>query len=383
MLKAASLTLTTRPEPRPGGIETRLQFLLPELETATVETDLNSLDLLVVTIASGGCENQVKKLTDRFPEDTIFVVDGVDNSLAAGLESMTFLQTCRDYKRRLFYLDDNDTHDGQVLKHYLSARKHWHGGRIGLIGGVSDWLIASGFDEDAIRRKLGMEPIRITRQALLEQTGDALNGVEGIENRCQAISNYLLQLEKQLGLSAWTIRCFDLIPGHEITGCLAVSDANDRGITAGCEGDVPGLLSMMIASGFTGEPVFMANPSRMHQERRELTVAHCTLPTRMSSNVERMTHFESGQGVSLSGTLGDDHYGLYRVDGRLQEHIFLSGERIETPRRDDLCRTQLTVKTNPSPRELLVKPLGNHLAVFPLAPSKVDIFQDYASLFIR
>ncbi len=81
-------------------------------------------------------------------------------------------------------------------------------------------------------------------------------------------------------LQGFTLRCFDLLTAVRNTGCMALARFNSEGIVAGCEGDVPAMLSMMIAQVLTGMSGFQANPARINPETGEILFAHCTVSIR-------------------------------------------------------------------------------------------------------
>ena len=86
------------------------------------------------------------------------------------------------------------------------------------------------------------------------------------------------------------------------TGCIALARLNSEGYVAGCEGDVPAMLSMMIARSLLGVSGFQANPAHINPQTGEMLFAHCTIPFNMTHRYELDTHFESGIGVGVRGT---------------------------------------------------------------------------------
>jgi L-fucose isomerase-like protein len=112
-------------------------------------------------------------------------------------------------------------------------------------------------------------------------------------------------------LDGITVRCFDLLEIYKNTGCLGLSLLNNEGIVAGCEGDIPALISMVILHYLTDEPVFMANPASINIDKNEVILTHCTLPLNMPDKFYLKTHFESGFGG------GDKR----RHQGRESHHI--------------------------------------------------------------
>ena len=152
------------------------------------------------------------------------------------------------------------------------------------------------------------------------------------------------KIVEQYGLLGLTVRCFDLIPKN-ITGCLAVSYLNDMGIPSACEGDIPAMITMMLAQSIAGIPSFMANP--IHYTGKTLTLAHCTIPTKMTLNSCLMTHFESGKGASNQANLKNVNRPWTLSRANLWENSISCEEVIARNikvKSDQCCRTQVNAE---------------------------------------
>ena len=163
-------------------------------------------------------------------------------------------------------------------------------------------------------------------------------------------------------LQGFTIRCFDLLTAVKNTGCVALAKFNSEGIVAGCEGDIPAMLSMKIAQAVTGQSAFQANPARINPETGELLFAHCTIPFDMVDSYELDTHFESGIGVGIRGFMRPGPVTIFKVSGGLCRHYAEEGTLIECQGKPDLCRTQQLIQLNDkeAARYFLTTPIGNH-----------------------
>ena len=118
---------------------------------------------------------------------------------------------------------------------------------------------------------------------------------------------------REYSLSGLTIRCFDLLDTVHNTGCLALARLNAEGVLSTCEGDIPLLVSMMIAKRKTGNTGFQCNLSRIDGD--ELLFAHCTAPLDMLDGYEYDTHFESGLGTAIRGKIKTGEAFIYIVRG--------------------------------------------------------------------
>jgi L-fucose isomerase-like protein len=150
------------------------------------------------------------------------------------------------------------------------------------------------------------------------------------------------------------------------TGCLALASFNADGIPAACEGDVPALLSMIIAQALTGTTGFQANPAQIDAETGRVLFAHCTVPFNIVKNWQYDTHFESGIGVGIHGELPEGPVTVFKVSGDLSRHFIAEGELLNNQYEDNLCRTQVVLQLSPADaRYFLTDPIGNHHIIIP------------------
>ena len=277
-----------------------------------------------------------------------------------------------------------------ILMDYLNNKTE----RVGIVGKPSDWLIASVPSDDVLNNLDGYEFINIPIQDLYKIYDKVLPSADGKLLKSFTISNNninskalqkseafylaLKQLVEKNNLTAFTIRCFDLLLEYQTTGCFALSKLNDEGIIAGCEGDIVSVIGMITAIRKTGQQVWMANPSQIDIDNSQLILAHCTVPTYMAENVELDTHFESNQGIGLIGKMQEKDVTLFRLGGKeLDKKFVCTGKIIPNEQNPNLCRTQIRVKLDDSEKlnELLLRPLGNHLLA--LYGKHADILDEF------
>jgi L-fucose isomerase-like protein len=182
----------------------------------------------------------------------------------------------------------------------------------------------------------------------------------------EAIYERLKEIIKKNHLDGITVRCFDLFKTIKNTGCLAVSKLNDEGIPAGCESDIPVLLTMMACKKLTGEPGWMANPARI-QSDGQILLAKCTIALSMTAKHEFTTHFESGIGVGIRGFMKEGPVTVCKVSGDLKRHFSEEGMLVENQSQPDLCRTQQLIQLSNPQRAtyFLTEPIGNHHVILP------------------
>ena len=229
------------------------------------------------------------------------------------------------------------------------------GCRLGLIGEPSDWLISSRFDRTIVKERLGIELVYIPMKELLEMPN------------VKKIYEALKALVEKYQLQGFTLRCFDLLTTIRDTGCMALAQLNAEGIVAGCEGDVPAMLSMKIIQALTGVSGFQANPATIDPEKGEMLFAHCTIPLNMVEHYELDTHFESGIGVGIRGYMKEGPVTIFKVAGDLSRYFIAEGTLVRNQAKPDLCRTQQVIELDDKgqTRYFLTQPIGNHHIIVP------------------
>lgn len=345
-----------------------------ELEVAE-RGAVEGFPLHAALLLSGGTERELLEVFQGTSTPVLVLTHGAHNSLAAGLEAVARLRA-EGRRVRLWHLGDEEMGDElPALARAAELAGRLRGVRVGLIGGPSPWLVASSPDPRILTEKLGVEVLSLELDEVFRRLpddappaeGDA-EGVGGDERvmgpRVQAALGSLVEEHR---LDALSIACFGLLP-HGLTACWALSRLSDRGIPAGCEGDLPALLALMVAQELTGGPGFLANPADIDVKRERLLLAHCTVPLSLLESYRLRTHFESGMGLAVEGAPRPGPYTLVRFGGpELSQGFFVEGSVLaERPGREDLCRTQVVFKAPKGAlRRLLREPLGNHHVLIP------------------
>ena len=343
--------------------------------------DYGCHDLDLIYVRTGGTEGIFKELLpalqSKSERPVYLLTSGTSNSLAASMEILSFLRqnnlmgeiihgSVAYIRRRII-----------MLEKIAGALRQLCGCRLGIIGEPSDWLISSHAVPEIIKQRLGIELVNIPIQELLdiiamipqhevsmqsptEAIGNALPGAYQIYEALQVlIGRYQLQ--------GFTIRCFDLLTAVRNTGCLALAKLNSEGYVAGCEGDVPAMLSMKIVQVLTGVSGFQANPASINPETGQMVFAHCTIPFNMVERYELDTHFESGIGVGIRGYMKEGPVTIFKISGNLSRAFVTEGELLSNQSRPNLCRTQQTIQLS-EPQKVsyfLTDPIGNHHIILP------------------
>ena len=330
-------------------------------------------DFPLLYVASGGSEAYFLEAFRQFSSRPCTILtSGDSNSLAASMEILSFLKQRGGTGEILHGSIQKIAARLKELRKAFHAKASLNGKNIGCIGQPSDWLISSAFSEEALREKLGLGFVSVPIEELLEEIGKetypeneytaAFLAKDFDKNEIQKalwVYGALKRLIEKYRLCGLTVRCFDLLDTVHTTGCLALSILNDEGIPAGCEGDVPALLSMVLLQAVTGEPSFLCNPSRFDTDAGTAVFAHCTIPTRMLQDCTLNTHFESGIGVAVQGTFAEGDCTVFKCAGDLSRYHTQEGRILAVPFSPMLCRTQIRLALEDF-RYFLTDPISNH-----------------------
>ena len=346
------------------------------LSSLNIEYDLRGADfsdygqavLSLIYVRTGGTEGIFKSLLPQIKQSgkpVYLLTSGTSNSLAASMEILSFMQQNHMQGE---ILHGSAQYIGSRIENLIrleQARLQLQGCRLGVIGQPSDWLISSATDYEAVRNRLGIEIVDIPLDEVLTALGTTK--IDGGKEGALLIYEALRKVVDKYQLRGFTLRCFDLLSVLHNTGCLALARLNAEGLVAGCEGDVPAMLSMMVVRSLFGISGFQCNPAHIDVETGEMMLAHCTIPLDMVTRYELDTHFESGIGVGIRGYMPEGPVTLFKVSGDLTRHFVAEGQLLRCEARPNLCRTQAVVQlSNPQDaRYFLTHPIGNHHILLP------------------
>ena len=344
-------------------------------------SDYGSACLNLIYVRTGGTEGIFRRLLPELQGKSnrpfYLLTSGKSNSLAASMEILSYLQQHHIEGEIIHGSTAYINQQIALLQQVEKAHKTLLGSRLGIIGKPSDWLISSIADKEQIMAKLGIELVDIPMQALFDAInkqddktntenadGDTIQkSLPGAERIYQALKDVVVQYR----LQGFTLRCFDLLTTIKNTGCLALAKLNAEGYVAGCEGDVPAMLTMMIVRSLFGISGFQANPAKINPETGEALFAHCTIPLDMVEHYEYDTHFESGIGVGIRGYMKEGAVTIFKVSGDLSRHFIAEGTLVRNQAKPDLCRTQQVIQLADKTQTayFLTHPIGNHHIILP------------------
>lgn len=332
--------------------------------------------LSLIYVRTGGTESIFKTLN---PDGPIYLLtSGKSNSLAASMEILSYLHrngregeiihgTARKIAGRIKEIMAGQEPVGLGGKGENAFIRplpavDLSGQKAGVIGTPSDWLISSDVDYSKAKEKFGLRLVDIPMEELLDEMKSFHGDTRSFDGSV-AIYEALKRIVERHSLTALTMRCFDLLDTLHNTGCLALARLNSEGIPASCEGDIPALISMMIAHRLTGCPGFQCNLSRIDGD--ELLFAHCTVPLTMVSSYKYATHFESGLGTAIKGEIKTGPATVFKVSPDLESMVSLPCRIERNENESNLCRTQIIVNCPGAENYFLRSSLANHHIIVP------------------
>ncbi len=331
-------------------------------------------NLALILVATGGSERVVVDIAKSAGSAVIIAHDAM-NSYPAALEALSYLRDEGVAATIAVLGKARPVAEAAVVAATAVATLKYL--KIGILGEPSPWLVYSGKNIKQIEKQL-----RLKLEVVgLEKLYDRFRKVEPAKvdavissateiavkphdiDKASKLYTVLSAMVEEKGWSALTIRCFDVIKDLGVTPCLPLAMLNSEGIVAGCEADIPAVVTMLILKLLSGKPSFMGNVVRV--EGQYIWLAHCTVPLAMTSSYSLVTHYETGLGVAVQGTLPvglevtlaryDHNKKLIRVfRGRIAK-----GDQFSR----HTCRTQVIVKVDGDPSIIVREPIGNHYAL--------------------
>ncbi|MFA5179528.1 MAG: hypothetical protein WC363_04690 [Candidatus Izemoplasmatales bacterium] len=327
--------------------------------------ELYDSDLSLILVQSGGSEAAFLAIKKHLHAPYYLLTYGTNNSLAASMEILSYLKNNNEAAEILHGSPKYIAKRLQDLKNHQEKAIV----NLGIVGKPSDWLIASHVDKEQCLKRFNINLIDIPISELTDlfEQADAADFIytkllvfDQYElNQAKKVSVSLRQLIDNYQLEGLTVRCFDLLSSIHTTGCLGLSFLNKDGIVGTCEGDVPAMLSMYFLKKITGQCGFQANPSQINTEAKTVVLAHCTLPLNMATDFIVTTHFESGIGVALKGTMQLTPITVFKLSNDLKHYYVEEGSIIANLNDPNLCRTQILIQL-PDVNYFLSAPFGNH-----------------------
>jgi len=324
----------------------------------------------IILFMSGGSERRALELADTSRPVLLLSIRG-NNAYAAATEVMAWMV---NNGRRAVLSDAADAFESGLLINWTRVAGAMHslvGTRAGLLGSVSEWLVASDVSAVTLRDRFGIELTGIPWSGMPDYRSESPDQAlmsrfagqrpEGLEDAARVLS-LLRRAMAGNRLRAIAVECFSLVQQRKVTACLALAQLNTEGVVAACEGDTASMAGMTVGLALTGSVPWMANTTRLSDE--SLILSHCTAPFDFVGNIELPAHYETGYSLAVDGEVNMTDVTVYRFSEQLDRAFIAEGRVTGRPRLAEACRTQVEISL---PREALRQlreiPLGNHLLV--------------------
>lgn len=326
----------------------------------------------VILFMSGGSERQALTLIQPERPVLLLSIPG-NNAYAAATEVMAWMVS---HGRFAILSDGGQAFEKGLLGQWQIMVEVWQsfaGKKAGLIGRVSDWLIASAVPAERLRRQFGITLEEIPWNQLPDYNGlipDAAllkrfqgQSIPGLNQTAQVMT-LLRQVVAKNRLSGLAVECFSLVQSRKVTACLALAQLNTEGIVAACEGDLASMAGMMLLGAFAGTIPWMANTTGITEH--SLILSHCSVPFDLIDNLTTPTHFETGCSIAVKGIIKAKEVTLFRLSGPLDRAFIAEGTVTGHPNLSNACRTQVEIDLPKQALDQLQNhPLGNHLVMVP------------------
>ncbi len=339
------------------------------------EAEKEACDALIGLVLTGGTEHIVLSHANKV-KYLVLIYHKYYNSLPATLEVLPVLKKIGIKTVTISY-EDSFSDKMNVVKSVLYTIDRLSKAKFALVGGISPWLVYSRVDRDYLRRVFGVKVIDVPLDRVFSMYKDTSVSEEeyiklirdstSLHVDKESIGNayrlykVLKNILKEKGkVDGFTIKCFDLISVLNTTACLALSLFNTKkDIIAGCEGDIPSLIAMSIASWISDRPAFMGNIAWVGDDY--IVIAHCTAP--LISKYHLYTHFESGKGVGIrvDYPVGEE-VTILRFNDSMDLLRIGTGVVRRREWSNQLCRTQVEIQIS-NARKLIDESIGNHYVV--------------------
>lgn len=350
-----------------GKAEEFMKRLLPENSFIMSDTEPDT-----ILFMSGGSERRAIELSGMNHPVLLLSIRG-NNAYAAATEVMAWMVN----NNRIALLSDAlDAAESGLLENWrrtVTAFKRMEGTKAGLIGSVSEWLVASDVSSDRLKNVFDVSLKVIPWFSLPDYSSmepdksllKRFNGSEaaGLEDAARVLT-LLRQTVREHDLNAIAVECFSLVQQRGVTACLALAQLNTEGLVAACEGDIASMAGMMLLKAVTGSVPWMANLTRL--THKTVILSHCTIPFNMVSGIKLPTHYETGCSLAVDGAIAATDVTILRMSDTLDRVFIAEGKVVRHPHLEDACRTQTEIELQSERIDLLRNmPLGNHHLMIP------------------
>lgn len=263
--------------------------------------------------------------------------------------------------------------------------------RIGLIGGHAPGFDNLGVNKLWLRRELGIEVIDIGLQVVITRAkAIAAERIKSSQSEIMKPFDDISEVNAQQGdaftalvlalqdlaaenkLDALAVKCWgDLAESYGIAACGAVARLNDDRLVVGCEGDIMGTLTSLIAQRLTGISAYLTDLVSVEPESNAALFWHigCAPLCLADPNQPKhlYAHFAGGKGLTAGFGLKPGRVTILRLgeDGHNLRMLAVTGQAMETPMdiRGTVSRVRFDCNVSAFLDELLSNGWEHHLVL--------------------
>jgi L-fucose isomerase-like protein len=326
----------------------------------------------IILFMSGGSERKAISMMQPGHPILLLSIKG-NNAYAAATEVMAWAV---NNNRFAMLSDATEASETGLIDRWCQTVRVWNsirGQKAGLVGSVSDWLVASDVPAERFLKLFNVTLKKIPWNTLqdystYEPDAALLNRFNhddpaGLVEAAKVLT-LLRRLVEKNRLNAIAVECFSLVQQRKVTACLALAQLNNEGVVAACEGDLASMAGMMLLKAATGSVPWMANTTATTNNR--LLLSHCTVAFDLVSEIKLATHFETDHSLAVNGKIAASAVTVFRFSETLDRAFIAEGKVTGHPGLTSACRTQVEIELSPQSLALLrTRPLGNHLLMVP------------------
>jgi len=265
--------------------------------------------LQITTFSAGEIVINLAKVDSAFglwglPEpstDGCIFMDSINSFCGLNMYSSIIVNYLKDFsiKHKWFYGNPNDelfTKRFKITIKALRAIKKLKASKVALVGGIAPGFNDLYFDERIGQKRLGLQIERNHEFSEIQQRAEAYTASEieksvkeataGFANVNSVDAKNLIvhvryykaykEFSEEYGYDALGVSCWPKMKDASASlSCSVLSQLNQNGLPAACEGDLPGAVSMLLQKYIVDEPVTLMDLSGIDENDQSILMWHC------------------------------------------------------------------------------------------------------------